>query len=268
MTEESHDDGMFSLFAKSSSSTERLEMTIDRQDYPVVVTRRRNAKRLTLRVRDGAVHITAPLRMPLKKAEAFIADHQDWIKSQFQKEAALITPHDSGKDAIWYRGVLTPVSIHQSPEHKGRSQVFEHDDQLLITMGDSHRLKPDHILEHWLKTEARRHIKASLDVVLPVLDQAPVPISIRDQKTRWGSCSTTRRLSFNWRLIMAPPESLHYVVVHEAVHLIHHDHSKRFWNKVAELMPDYKHHQHWLQNHQNELFIQLDRRLSGNPPLL
>jgi len=241
---------------------------MDQQCYPVVVSRRRNAKRLTLRVKDGAVHVTAPLRLPIKKAEAFIADHQDWIKTQFKKEEALITTLEGKRDAIWYRGVLTPVIINQSPHHKGRSQVIHSDDQLIITMGESQRLRPDHVLEEWLKNEARREIKASLDIVLPELEQAPVPISIRDQKTRWGSCSTTRRLSFNWRLIMSPSKSLHYVVVHEAVHLIHHDHSKRFWNKVAEVMPDYKTHQDWLQKHQNELFIQLDRRLTGNTPLL
>ena len=80
-------------------------------------------------------------------------------------------------------------------------------------------------------------------------------IAIRDQKTRWGSCSTSGTLSFNWRLIMAPPEVLDYVVVHELAHFTHMDHSKAFWSTVESVMPDYEKHRKWLNDHGQELRI-------------
>lgn len=72
-------------------------------------------------------------------------------------------------------------------------------------------------------------------------------VSVRDQKTRWGSCSSTRNLNFNYRLMMAPPEVIDYIVVHEMCHLEHMNHSKSFWKKVYEVMPDYKKHELFLK---------------------
>lgn len=78
-------------------------------------------------------------------------------------------------------------------------------------------------------------------------------ITVRDQKTRWGSCSSRGTLSFNYRLIFAPLPILDYVVVHELCHLCHMDHSKAFWAAVASVMPDYKQRRQWLKDHGQEL---------------
>lgn len=78
-------------------------------------------------------------------------------------------------------------------------------------------------------------------------------ITIRDQKSRWGSCSSRGTLSFNYRLIFAPPKVLDYVVVHELCHLTHMNHSKDFWNMVEQIMPDYKIYKTWLREHGQEL---------------
>ncbi len=78
-------------------------------------------------------------------------------------------------------------------------------------------------------------------------------ITIRDQKSRWGSCSSRGTLSFNYRLIFAPPKVLEYVVVHELCHLTHMNHSKDFWNMVAQIMPEYKIYKTWLREHGQEL---------------
>lgn len=80
-------------------------------------------------------------------------------------------------------------------------------------------------------------------------------ITIRDQKTRWGSCSAKGTLSFNWRLMLAPPAVLDYVVVHELCHLTHMDHSKAFWQAVENVCPDYRTHRRWLKEHGHELVL-------------
>ena len=80
-------------------------------------------------------------------------------------------------------------------------------------------------------------------------------ITIRDQKTRWGSCSARGTLSFNWRLMLAPPAVLDYVVVHELCHLTHMNHSAAFWALVEEVCPDYRSHRKWLKDHGHELTL-------------
>ncbi len=80
-------------------------------------------------------------------------------------------------------------------------------------------------------------------------------ISIRDQKTRWGSCSSKGTLSFNWRLMLAPPAVLDYVVVHELCHLTHMNHSAAFWQKVESVCPDYRAARKWLKDHGHELVL-------------
>lgn len=80
-------------------------------------------------------------------------------------------------------------------------------------------------------------------------------ITVRDQKTRWGSCSSNGTLSFNYRLMYAPPRILDYVVVHELCHLTHMNHSKEFWSMVASIMPEYKTYRQWLKDHGGELNI-------------
>ncbi|MBO5472165.1 MAG: M48 family metallopeptidase [Lachnospiraceae bacterium] len=80
-------------------------------------------------------------------------------------------------------------------------------------------------------------------------------ISIRDQKTRWGSCSSRGTLSFNWRLMLAPPAILDYVVVHELCHLTHMDHSPAFWQAVGEVCPDYRTARKWLKDHGQDLVL-------------
>ncbi len=80
-------------------------------------------------------------------------------------------------------------------------------------------------------------------------------ITIRDQKTRWGSCSSKGTLFFNWRLMLAPPAILDYVVVHELCHLRHMDHSPAFWQAVGEVFPDYASARKWLRKHGQELVL-------------
>ena len=90
-------------------------------------------------------------------------------------------------------------------------------------------------------------------------------ITIRDQKSRWGSCSSRGTLSFNYRLMFAPPNVLDYVVVHELCHLTHMNHSKDFWHMVEHIMPDYKIYKSWLREHGQELSLENHLNRLGIP---
>ncbi len=263
----------FNLFTRkkptnrNAGGTEHFSFSHMGQVLLVVINRKVGTKRLTLRVRDRKINLTTPPNITRRAVEKFIIQHYDWVQEQLEKDdiPGLAEGDEQAIPTIWYQGVVTEIRLVKKLEHQARSKV-EHSlgsNTITITMAKDSRVRPSVVLEGWLKKKAALAIRTALNDVLPVLDEAPVPISVRDQKTRWGSCSTTRRLSFNWRLIMAPLASLHYVVVHEAVHLIHHNHSHHFWDKVEDVMPDYSVHQQWLKTHQQALFASIERRLAN-----
>jgi len=115
------------------------------------------------------------------------------------------------------------------------------------------RLDPRTVSE----AEARRAVRELVGMLIedeaPVLGVEPARIQIRDQRSRWGSCSTRGTLSFNWRLVLAPFEVLDYVVVHELCHLREPNHSRRFWKLVEARRPDWRLHRDWLHEHGPEL---------------
>jgi predicted metal-dependent hydrolase len=101
----------------------------------------------------------------------------------------------------------------------------------------------------WLKRQANLDLRARVAVHADRLDLEPSRICVRDQATRWGSCSTSGALSFSWRLVLAPPLVLDYLAAHEVAHLAHMNHGKRFWKLVAKTMPQYQEAQVWLRKH-------------------
>ncbi|MFA9399651.1 MAG: M48 family metallopeptidase [Acidobacteriota bacterium] len=108
-------------------------------------------------------------------------------------------------------------------------------------------------IDRWYRRQARERIEAEVTVESARLGLAPGKISIRDQKTRWGSCSTSGTLSFNWRLVIGPHEALRYVVIHELVHIEHHNHSRAFWSALTEAMPEWKRPAAWLKANERVL---------------
>ena len=110
-------------------------------------------------------------------------------------------------------------------------------------------------LKQALSHLALQRIRERLDYFAPRLGVTFGRVTIRDQKSRWGSCSSKNNLNFNWKLIMAPPEALDYVVIHELCHLIEFNHSPRFWRLVEAQMPDYEVWRKWLKCHGAELGV-------------
>jgi len=108
-------------------------------------------------------------------------------------------------------------------------------------------------IDRWYRREARLRIEEVTEFESERLDLHPKKISIRDQRTRWGSCSTSGTLSFNWRLVIGPEHALRYVVIHELVHIRHHDHSRKFWAALTEALPDWKYSAIWLRSNERAL---------------
>lgn len=123
---------------------------------------------------------------------------------------------------------------------------------ILLTEAETKRLEN---LEKRYRDAARQRLEERVAFYHARTGGLYTSVTVRDQKTRWGSCSSRGTLSFNYRLIFAPPQVLDYVVVHELCHLTHMNHSKDFWDKVASVMPEYKTYRLWLKEHGQELTL-------------
>jgi predicted metal-dependent hydrolase len=132
----------------------------------------------------------------------------------------------------------------------GRRRVTRRGGVLLVPAGDAREA-----LERWYRRRARVEIAARLDAACAQAGAAYQRLSIRGQRTRWASCSSSGDMSFNWRLLLAPPAVLDAVVWHEVCHLEVADHSKRFWSLLLERCPDYRAHQRWLRRYGQALVL-------------
>jgi predicted metal-dependent hydrolase len=141
----------------------------------------------------------------------------------------------------------TPLAL--VPE-TGRLRVHRRGDALLVPARD-----PVPALERWYRRAARAEIAPRADAAAATVGRRVTALTIRAQRTRWGSCSPTGALSFNWRLLLAPEPVLDYVVIHEACHLRIADHSARFWALVEEHCPDWRDHARWLRRNGTALTL-------------
>lgn len=123
----------------------------------------------------------------------------------------------------------------------------------VLSVGGGARKQVLSAIDRWYRREARAQIGRVVEIEADRLGLHPGKISIRDQKTRWGSCSTSGTLSFNWRLVVGPHHALRYVVIHELIHIRHHDHSRRFWGALTEALPEWKHSAAWLRANERAL---------------
>ncbi|MCU9848808.1 M48 family metallopeptidase [Defluviimonas sp. WL0024] len=213
---------------------------------PVEVTLRRSvrARRFSLRVSrlDGKVTLSMPARACETEALAFAEGKADWVRQILRGTAArLAVAPGSNIPFEGRRLVVTPAPV---------SAVRVEGTALLVPT-DEARLGA-RILA-FLKLAARQRLQAASQAHAATIGRRIRRITLRDTRSRWGSCTAEGGLMFSWRLIMAPPEVLDYVAAHEVAHLVEMNHSPAFWAVVARLAPDYERHRAWLRRDGAEL---------------
>lgn len=217
-------------------------------DIPLVLRRHPRARNLKLRfeAKSGSALLTLPPGISPRKALQFAEKHHDWIRDQYDKSPPA-TPLRAG-ETIPYQGKDFKI-IHAPDE---AAHVQQSGDRLIVggpKAGFETRLL------NWLRKQARLALNEAVAHFAPQLNHHPHKVMVRDTKSRWGSCSTKKNLSFSWRLIMAPPDILHYVVAHEMAHLVEMNHSADFWKIVDQLDPDWRKSRRWLKSEGNELML-------------
>ncbi len=234
--------------ANSQRSAHCIELEGQRIDYVIRISPL--AKRCKIRVSLDGVEVVLPRRVSLRRAVSMLREHSAWVLRQLEQQhrataGAALLP----KNTILLRGEPTLVEIIRTVSAGCFGQVDHWDGGSRVRLLVQAATDPIKALETWLRHQARQDIEARLAQRSVEMRQQPRCIYIRDQRTRWGACSRLGNLSFNWRLVMAPPAVLDYVVVHELAHLAEPNHSPRFWLLVAAFCPEFKRHKAWLREH-------------------
>ncbi len=195
---------------------------------------------------ERGVQVTLPRRAQLREAAAAVAELQPWIERRIAEVAAARAQVASRGDAIPYLG----GTLRLQPE-PGRARAHRRGDTLLVPQDDQAAI------ERWLRRAARDELTPRAHAAAAALGVSVARVSIRDPRTRWGSCSSSGSLSFSWRLVLAPEDVLDYVVWHEVCHLCEMNHSPRFWALVARYCPGYEQPRRWLRRNATALRIAL-----------
>lgn len=228
--------------------TELLSVSHDGAVYDVRIRRNAAARRLILRVRadTGQPVLTLPARTSLATAKVFLARHGHWIAERVARLPAQVPFADGAEFPL--RGQACRI-VHAGGR-RGKLATLPGDTGAPLTLqvpGEADHV-PRRVLDH-LKAEAKADLAAAVARYAAALGVRVGRLSIKDTKSRWGSCSSTGGLSFSWRLIMAPPFVLDYLAAHEVAHRAEMNHSDRFWRIVADICPEWQAAERWLTAH-------------------
>jgi len=227
------------------------------EDIVIEVIRSARRKTLSIEVGHHGVKARAPIRMRHGSIVEFVVSKQDWIKHHIQ-ELPELKPElklEAGATLL-YNGDHFKLAIVQGSSKR----VYFTLDTIVVPVKQSHLPLENSIknkLIRWYKSAANEELEKKVALYSKRMDipnSKSLSINVRDYKRRWGSCDNKGGLSFNWRIIQAPVEVFDYVVVHELAHCHEFNHSKRFWNIVAQQMPDWKERQLWLYTHGADLY--------------
>ena len=223
----------------------------DTHDLPpyIRVIRSKRAKRVALRLdpKDRIVNLVVPERMRIEKAVAFAEEHDRWIRDKLAELPERI-PLSHGT-ALPILGRTRTIKISFDPSLK-RTDIALGEKDITVS---TNKEDPTPRLVRFLKKIILDELTTLSHDKAARIGKNVAEVKVRDTKSRWGSCSIDGRLSYSWRLVFAPYETLDYLAAHEVAHLQHHDHSPAFWAVCEELSSDYTAGKSWIRKNAQEL---------------
>jgi predicted metal-dependent hydrolase len=218
---------------------------------------RKRRKTISLQISDKSeLVIAAPYFTPIDEINRFVQEKQNWIHKTIQKhkeEAIKNKPREyiTG-EMFYYLGESFPLeTFFEKNERKGL--VFW-SNRFYLNTADAAEKGVSYFVS-WYKKKAKQHLRQRVDFFGHELNLRAKSVKITSAEKRWGSCSADDNLSFSFRLIMAPPAIIDYVIVHELMHIKEKNHSPKFWQRVESVMPGYKIHRHWLKDNHHKFIL-------------
>jgi len=234
------------MLRKRKMSNHRYRIVIDGRSIPLTVRKNSRARRMILRLdigSDGAV-VTIPAHADPADGLEMARRESAWLSERLETQPQRL-PFVEGS-RVPYLG--RDYTLQRLP---GRRGVIKRTEDEIFVPGD-----PEHMarrLTDWFRKQARAEISGRVHAKAAIIGRTPGRITIRDTRSRWGSCASGGGLSFSWRLIMAPEAVLDYVVAHEVSHLAHMNHGRCFWKTVAQLVDDLDAARDWLRANGEQL---------------
>ncbi len=209
-------------------------------EIPYTVRRSTRARRVRVNVHaHSGVEVVLPARAPERAAAAAVIELRPWIERRLAEARDLRERIAARAGTVPYLGA--PLELVPEP---GRIRAHRRGERLLVPAE-----RPEPAIERFYRRAARAEIEPRLDRATRLAGSSYTGLDIRAQRTRWASCSPSGRMSFNWRLLLAPESVLEYVVWHEVCHLEILDHSPRFWALLARRWPRYREDRDWLRRY-------------------
>jgi predicted metal-dependent hydrolase len=225
---------------------------------PYILKRSRKRKRtISLQItRQSDLIVCAPYFTPASEIKSFIEQKNDWIQKNIQRQKEEKS-HAGNKlyisgEYFYYLGTPYPLEVF-SQQNLPAGLVFW-SNRFYLNCRDGEDRRKSYFIE-WYKRKAREYFTKQVEHLGRRLQLLPRIIRITSAQTRWGSCSAENGLAFSFRLIMAPPAVMDYVIIHELMHIKEKNHSFRFWKLIEAEMPEYKLHRRWLKENGHKFVL-------------
>ncbi len=212
---------------------------------------RRKRKTMEIRIQPpGLVEVIAPDRLSKNQVLDFVASKGQWIQKKLAQMALaqdqiIERKYETG-EYLLLQGKEVPFILQVDPERK-TIKVSHSQDGITVTSPVHDKEAIGSVLEKWYITAGQQIVEERIAHYQRFFPMAPSKVQVKNQKRRWGTCTSGRALYFNWRIVMAPVEIIDYLVVHEMCHMLEMNHSPRYWSLVEQVLPDYKKRRKWLK---------------------
>lgn len=239
---------MFSFLRQRSTPPKTTELVVDGEAVRITVKVRTRARSFRLSLPASGPLLTLPEHARWSDAEAFLHRHRNWLAARLPR-TAMAQRLEAGS-VIPLRGI--PHRVVATGTLRGRVEVVQANEGPVIRVPGETAHQPRRLYD-WLKAEALADLSRRSQFHAARLGVSVNQVRLRSQSSRWGSCSSTGNINYNWRLILAPPHVLDYVAAHEVAHIVEMNHSPAFWATVKRTLPDMERGKAWLKAHGREL---------------
>ncbi len=238
---------------------------------PVKVVRRKRQRTIRIRVKNEEIVISGPATVSHRRLQDFVQEKKEWIRRtcerQERRSHELRLQREALKGTMLLRGERKPICDFPVPQIK-KPRLVEHNQAVIYQYDpvlhgnhaaingfeDESILPQPELMLSFYKKLAQKELSERYEYWRNQLPFQPSRLTIRNQKTKWGSCSTRGTISLNWRLVKCPADIADYIIIHELCHLRHFNHSPAFWKTVTKYYPQVKQARSWIRLHSDEIF--------------